>query len=234
MSKLLIIAGQSNALTRGVTGNLPVKWQTTNQVQFYKNGEFSPYHPEKEDYWGAEVGWVIEWVANKDRHEGENVYIVKCAKGNTQLAPQNKYGVLGAKGFDWWPNTPNSLFQALSNSLSGAFMAVPKGDKFTSATMLWVHGEADSRTEQASRDYVDNCRYFFAKTRMLIPVPTKIGVSVVSPRYSEVHRNRQRYLGQALNTFCIDGVRTYQDDGIHLSRNGTTCVGRDAYRTEYN
>jgi len=82
VSKLLIIAGQSNALTRNVTGNLPVKWQTTNQVQFYKNGEFSPYHPEKEDYWGAEVGWVIEWVANKDRHEGENVYIVKCAKGD--------------------------------------------------------------------------------------------------------------------------------------------------------
>lgn len=222
----LIIAGQSNAITRGVSGPVPAAWASGPDVQFWNGSRFEPYDTSAATNWGPEVGYAAAWRAAGS--PGGRLRIVKHAVGNTQLAPQSSYGDLGADGMDWHPSTNNSLFAELVRKVDSALGITPGEPELT---LLWVHGEADSRLEAASKAYPEHMRIFVATLeRRLGRKLDRIALSLVSLRYAEAHRERQRIAARGIKAAVIDGANyPHQSDGIHLDRTGAYRLGQDAY-----
>ncbi len=229
MAEMLIVAGQSNALTRGVSGEpLPSLWKPGYDIQFWDGLRFKTYMPELQDYWGPEVGYAMA-----RRHSGvkEHLYIVKHAVGNTQLGAAAKYGDLTSNDEpDWFPTTQDGLFDQLSEKVARA-----KHDKrgIDSFTILWIQGEADTRSAKSAEDYRDNCLYLYRKMRYgFASLTTKIISSTVSPLvYPKEFIESQREVAKAhrLNFIVETDQFKYQSDRIHLSRNSAIQLGREAW-----
>ena len=240
MSEMLIVAGQSNSLTRGVRGNkmLPARWPlAAPTTYFWDGGQFVLYNPALYDTFGPEVGYAI---ARYDAGERSPLYIVKYGMGNTQLSPIDEVGALTTVAQqwaigdrpkfpvpDWHPSTNKGLFSVLKEMLNKACL-----DRFVyQHTFLWVQGEADAHAGEVS--WEDYAKYLEDLVfTMELRFDIQVCISTLSPKYKDKIRQAQLKvcLGKRTRHLIVTDDYNYDPrDGIHLTRNSAMRLGKHAY-----
>ena len=238
MSEMLIVAGQSNSLTRGVRGNkmLPARWPLAAPTTYcWDGGQFVLYNPALYDTFGPEVGYAI---ARYDAGERSSLYIVKYGMGNTQLSPIDEVGALTTVAQqwaigdrpkfpvpDWHPSTNKGLFSVLREMLNKACL-----DRFVyQHTFLWVQGEADAGevSWETYAKYLEDLIF-----TMELRFDIQVCISTLSPKYKRMLMQAQIKVCQSkpnrhlINT---DDYNYWIEDGIHLTRNSAMRLGKHAY-----
>jgi len=240
MSEMLIVAGQSNSLTRGVKGTkmLPARWPLAAPITYFWDGAaFRLYVPELQENFGPEVGYAI---ARYDAGERSSLYIVKYGMGNTQLSPIEEVGALTTVAQqwaigdrprfpvpDWHPSTYKGLFSVLREMVNKATLASPFVYQHT---FLWVQGEADAGEGPQSR-------YAAYLEDLVIAMELRfdnlqVCISTLSPKYKDKIRQAQLKvcLGKRTRHLIVTDDYNYDPrDGIHLTRNSAMRLGKHAY-----
>lgn len=232
--EIVVVAGQSNAITQGVRGaeGLPLGWMDTPRVQYLDVDGFVPYCPESLPSWGPEAAFARSWLS-ANANNTKVLYVVRKALAGSQLGAVAKYGQIGIAKRDWSPSS-GQLFAETTASIriARADLHAPRV-----TTILFIQGEADCRSTDALADYAGNCAEAYAAMRMQWgDSSTKIVTHTVSPHYDgypfdEMLARQQEVAAlDRLNFICNLRDAAYQDDRIHLAPAGVNALGEGCYR----
>lgn len=182
-TEILVVAGQSNAMTAGVSGSagLPAGWADSDRVRIWDSNTSSwlNYSPSAQATWGPEVKYALNWIAANPTGW---LPIVKSAVGATQLGDTAIYGQSGSSPLDW-SQTSGELFPATTAILNAAKASL--GGNVPVKTVLWLQGEQEASQTNLLNAFVANGTELYTKIRSdWGDADTKIVAHVVNTTYA--------------------------------------------------
>ena len=245
IAKIIILAGQSNAVGVGHTKCLPRHFSNEKIKEYYDgypNIKINYYSHDKKgdgfapvtvgctertkDTLGPEVG-IAEYLT--ETNPGEEIFIVKCAFGGSNLyrdwqSPSNgpEYDstayanqvpdIISALGTGepiraGW--CYNELIKILGESIE--FL---KGEGFAPSVraFCWMQGESDADTEDHANDYIGRYDRFLSDLRSVYGeymsdcVYIDGGISQLWPRHERINQSKCYYAATHVNCCFIDTI----------------------------
>jgi len=153
-NRIFILFGQSNALGEAPMASLPAAQQGyLHNFRVYEGSSSFDVinHSLNNNQFGQPIntyGYEFE-LRDLATHYGNDVYLLKFAKGGTSLAQRG--------GDDWNTASVSELFNNLENHISNAenFMT-NRGKDFEWSGIIWHQGEADAKVEVEADAYAAN------------------------------------------------------------------------------
>ncbi|MFN3585727.1 sialate O-acetylesterase [Phenylobacterium sp.] len=224
---LVIVAGQSNALGYGLSGqDLPADIGPDAQVRIWDGARFAVMAPGRNTgspnfpaSWGPEAGFAHAWRA---AHPDRPLYIVKYARGSTPLAP--------SPGRDWAPES-GELFQETEEAVAAARAALEaQGLHPRIAAVLWMQGEADATDPARAGAYRSNLTALLAAIRerwAKADTPVVVGrIPDFGARAGEVRAAQAAVDAADPRTATVDAKGLpMQPDGLHIAAAGQLRLG---------
>ncbi len=231
---VVLLAGQSNMVGYGLTGELPPDVASLPpNVKLYVDG--APATPNDRERFGPEVGFAHALGAAEPQ---QPFILVKFAVGGTSLLA-------------WAPEWTSEQAEITNNAGAGPlykrfhdYLAdVPLSSDARFGGVLWMQGERDARFPQAGSAYFENLYTLIEAFRRDVQqpeLPFILGrVNPPADRFLLLDAVRR---AQEVAARALPGVRlvdtddlTKRDDDIHYDTGGILELGRrfaDAYLTE--
>lgn len=233
--QLLIVAGQSNAVTQAVSGSgsLPAGWADTARVQMWNNSAnvFATYSPGAATNWGPEVAYAKAWLdANADNDTV--LYIVKLAIGGSQLGAISIYGQLSSSNQDWSQVSTGHWFDQMTAEVTPAKAALSSP---YSIRVFWIGNQSDGQSQAATDDLAANLATHFAAIRSewaaadtpitFVTIPD----NVLYRTAEVVAKERQALVADGRSKLVEMRFVPFQGDGIHMAAGGVNQAGAAAY-----
>ncbi|MBK1792063.1 sialate O-acetylesterase [Persicirhabdus sediminis] len=114
---------------------------------------------------GRRFGPELSFGAKVQQHLGEEIAIIKYARGGTSIAPSTKKQLSDGSYNDFVPDSkrPNQ-YQNLFRTLEGAVQSLADGDRLIIEGVIWMQGEADAKAANAAQ-YEANLTEFISEFR---------------------------------------------------------------------
>jgi len=224
---LVIVAGQSNALGYGLSGqDLPSGFGPDPQVLIWDGARFAVMTPGRNTgspnfpaSWGPETGFARAWRA---AHPDRPLYVVKYARGSTSLA--------ASPGRDWAPAS-RELFEETAGAVTAARAALAdQGLEPRVAAVLWMQGEADAVDPAKAAVYGANLTDLLVAIRRRWAEPdTPVVVGLIphfGTRAGEVRAAQAAVDAADPRTVTVDALGlAMQPDGLHIAAAGQLRLG---------
>lgn len=158
--KVLLVAGQSNAVGDADASTLPSNlqtidsackiWDGSKPIQLVNgNGSNNPIDYPATQKWGPEAEFLRQYRID---NPSDTVLTVKHAVGGTQLA-------VNASGTDWSPSSTGKLFDEMTSYINAAIAAV-QPPTVSVLGLLWMQGENDASFSSTAPAYGTNLAAF--------------------------------------------------------------------------
>ena len=187
----LLIAGQSNAVGFGTSGNggpgasdvpnyltgiMPnaFYWrnqQTGNGSPYYGwsnyqcgiNSEPSTSNTGAPSKWGPEAQFAYEWTRD---NPGQTIWMCKSAVAGSQLEDTSVIVVSGAPAIGWCATSTGQDFSNTTSVVAAALTGM-SGSGITSfnSAILWMQGESDGQDSFCASGYYNNLKQFITSGR---------------------------------------------------------------------
>lgn len=232
--EVLVVAGQSNGLTIGISGSggLPAGWANTARVQYWNGATFVTYNPSGLSTWGPEAQYAMNWLAANAANT-RKLYILKRAVSGSQLASIATYGNFGSAAKDWSRDAGSYYSDLKTDWTSVQAYFTTNSVSYTVGTVLWVQCEADSSNATVLAVYDTNEINIYndirtdignANTKIVTHRPSAIFGSydpfgMLTKQQIVVANNPTKNL-----LFTPDGL-AYQADTIHLAAASVNVMG---------
>lgn len=237
-----IIAGQSNAMCAGTTGenDFPRYFATPDPMveiwgryqrrfQRYIAGQTS--NSDQTDsvpqFWGPEAEFsrlYRNWAPSS------KLSIIKRAKGNSFLSRDN-----GTTSPTWHPDDAGGYYHELIDQVQKARVAWSKeGKRPKPLGLLWIQGENDSSHSGTAGAYKENLSYLASRVRSDLALPNlRIAVSKVSAQQSArwkyvdlVRQAQDEFVAVDDNAVAVDTENlSFAADGVHFDAASTVTLG---------
>jgi hypothetical protein len=187
----LVIAGQSNAVGFGTSGNGgPGASDVPNYLSgvqtnawYWRNvttGNGPPVYGWQQyqaglnsfpsssgipyaQFWGPEAQFAYQWTA---AYPGQNIYMVKSALAGSQLEDTAIVLVSGSPTDGWCANVTGQLFDATISTIAAAISGLTGfGVKKYNSAILWMQGETDASDPTCAPAYYANLDVFLTGVR---------------------------------------------------------------------
>ncbi len=234
MTKIFLLAGQSNMHGAGVTDELPETLRRVPQnMRLFEQGE------ERDLLWRDNFGPELGFARKAGSlFTGEQVFLCKTAVGGSNLY------------YDWNPHPVEKpeeddyrgpLFPRLFDELEKVKEIVESERReWEVCGMLWMQGERDSVFEFMAEAYEDNLRELISETRERVAdseLPVIIGeiaprqYNLAEQRFGHAYRSTVQMAQRevARTESQVDRVRTMdlpQFDNLHYTTGGQLELGR--------
>ncbi len=219
--RLVIIAGQSNAVGIGATSDLSdasyadaypavrYKWQIStaadNPPTYNTRANFGDLEPIQSNLFGIEasLGRAL------DTDGSATWYIAKFAVSETSFvanwSPDNAYPTADPDGIN--------LYTRFKNYVQAAMAEANTED----VTLCWVHGETDTRTTGGSQNYADNFEDFVTQLRADLGIDLPVVYGRLNANYSWTvpERNATRAMQESMRAL-LPGMSMVDQDGAEL------------------
>jgi len=234
MTRIFVLAGQSNMVGAGVTAELPEAWRREPaNVRVFADGDFREWAGG--DRFGPEIGFG---VALGEALPDTQIVLCKVAKGGANLYYDwNPDGAArGEEDIYRGPMYP--LMLAEIDSLSARLQG--QGTAALVSGMLWMQGERDSVFEFMAEAYEANLRAFIRQVRADLAAPAMpFLVALICPRIIELPDLGYRHAcrdtvrraqaavaesGTAVSLIPTDDLP--QGDNLHFTTAGLLKLGR--------
>jgi hypothetical protein len=234
MTRIFLLAGQSNMAGAGITAELTEQYTTSPEhVRLFEDGEFRDL--AYADTFGPEIGFAHEIV---QVYPDDNIILCKVATGGANLY------------YDWNPDGMSQgpedvyrgpLYPKLINAISRLTMLLKDESIEPVITgMLWMQGERDSVFDFMAETYEQNLRAFIACIRRDTHVADlQVIVGQICPRviildigkYNHAWRRTvqaaQRAVAEKENgVFLVPTDDIPQSDNLHFDTLGLLELGK--------
>jgi hypothetical protein len=208
--KVLIIAGQSNALGISPVKDLPQEKQREYKTKIYFNTN-TP-HPFAKKWMGVRAGFGhakdllfgLELPVAARLEDTEDEYcIVKYASDGTCL--HEKWSK--AKNGDDWLGLEKTIKQAVADLTA-------QGKRVEFAGFLWQQGCSDAVDEEKSAAYENNLKTFLSNVRAITDTNMPVAIGSVHPVHSAMLYAGQVIAAQKQTAKDLDKVYFVDTDGI--------------------
>jgi len=236
---VIIIAGEANALGRGLTAeDVPASYVAGHSnVRIYNptSGTFvqmvagtnTGVAGTDVECWGPEVAFGEHWYAD---NRTSDLYIIKYTAtgvGLDQSTTEN----------DWHPSSTGDAWDLTSTRIAAAKSVITgAGDTAKVRAVIWVHGETDAGVEAKALDYNRNLVSFLnairdewgdADTRLIL---TRVSAKPDYDFAAEVRRGQTNVASLAENVLILDtDTLPMQDDITLYAAGGQIRIGTVAY-----
>ncbi|WP_182087275.1 sialate O-acetylesterase [Aureimonas sp. ME7] len=172
-ASVVLVAGQSNAMSAGTTGNGDMPSDFAGPVERVRiwadrRRRFESYEAGRNSYvdegdrvpqcWGPELGFARRFLAAAPDRP---LFVVKRAVGATYLARRAQEGKT-----DWSPETPGGYYHQLLDAYCRAGAAWGEAGLAPRLLgMIWVQGENDANDRDTAESYERNLLAFAARAR---------------------------------------------------------------------
>lgn len=221
--ELLLVAGQSNALSSGTT-TVPaaIAGIDSSRVRIWNGSAFVGYVAGTTSQnggagkWGPEAEYARQWLA---ANPAETLYIVKRPVGATAIET-------------WMPSTGTNYTNMSSWVTAGLAAMATAGASGYSTNLIWVQGESDETSPADARAYEAQLTTFIAGTKSDWGVQKAVVVRV------DITGSANRLiLRKGQNNVCfLDPVSCLVDtddmaapDNVHYDNDGIVLMGSRAY-----
>lgn len=233
---LVLIAAQSNGIIPGVTANaLPERLQAPDpMVHIWMGDHFeiltpgvNTGGPNTPTAVGPEVEFAARWRAD---HPGEELYLVKSAKGSTGLA-------MDPGELDWSPWSHGEMFDATTVKLRQAQAALAaEGKPSDLSAVVVIIGEQDAVSALKAEAHFPNLTDFFVQIRATWGDPStpivlaRLDVAQNLPFLDQVRNAEHLAAGTTAHVALADtDSLTLQPDRLHYDAAGAVGLGDEIY-----
>lgn len=228
---VFLVGGQSNALGRANTAQLPTSpldlKSPQNDVAFYE-GSLTTLQPRATQF-GPEITFGRA-LADHYSPLGESVALLKYAVGGTNLHTQWKADGTSS------PTSDGSHYKAFQNTVNAGLLALATsnpGDTFVLSGMIWMQGESDAVATHSANyetnltNFINDIRATFEEELPFVIGQLSSGQTNLNATYLNTVRTAQANVAAADSLTALLDTSSYSlaNDNLHFDAAGQIAMG---------